>query len=111
MTIEKITNGKTYKNKTESHTFYTTINHDEDGNLCEVFVRLDDPEHLELISVITRLCSMSFKAGIEPMVIAKQLQEVCSPTTKHIIPGTIKTANSITARIGMIIEEHINLET
>ena len=99
--------GVTYKSKTQEHTFYTTINHDDDGNVFEIFVRLDDQDLFEMITLVTRLVSMLMQAGVDPMVIAKDLQDVYSPVTRHIIPGTTVECPSIVARIGLLLEQHL----
>lgn len=105
--FERISEGATVMASTQEHTFYTTINHNEDGKICEMFVRLDDKDLFEMITLVTRLSSMAFRAGVNPMTVAKELQGVYSPVTQHMIPGTNKMCPSIIARIGIILEEHI----
>lgn len=104
------TDGVTYKCRTEEKTFYVTINEHDDGRVCEIFVRLDDAERLELVTVITRLASMSIREGVNPLTVARELQDVYSPVTQHFIPGTQDMCPSITARIGKVLEDHIRRE-
>lgn len=102
-----IRKGITYKSKTEQHTFYTTINNDEDGNVIEIFVRLNDANLFEMISLVTRFSSMLLQSGVSPSIIAKELKDIHSPETRHMIPKTNTMCPSIIARIGMILEQHI----
>ena len=105
--FDRISSGTTYKSKTDSHTIYTTINNDEDGNIFEIFVKLDDPDQFEIIQMVGMLTSALFKAGVEPIKIAESLKKVYSPITKHIIPKTSTMCPSIVARVGYILEQHI----
>lgn len=105
--FERISSGATYKSKTESHTFYTTINHDEDGKIFEIFVRLNDKDLFEMISLVTRFSSMLLQSGVSPNIIAKELKDIHSPSTRHMIPKTSTMCPSIIARIGFVLEEHI----
>lgn len=105
--FERVSQGITYKSKTDNHTFYTTINHDEDGKVIEIFVRLNDPDLFEMISLVTRFSSMLLKSGVEPSIIAKELKDIHSPATRHMIPKTSIMCPSIIARIGLILEQRI----
>lgn len=107
MTIERVSEGVTYRSTTQEHTFYTTLNHDSEGRVCEIFVRLDDREQFELVMLITRFASMALREGIDPLKVAEELQQIPSGTTNHIIPGTMTECISITARIGLILQQHI----
>lgn len=100
--------GATYQGKTQEHTFYLTINHNDDGEVCELFMRLDDKDQFEMVQLVTRLCSMALKAGVAPLTVADELKNVYSPITRHIIPGTMTECPSIVARIGIMLEDHIN---
>jgi len=106
--FERVSKGRTYKSVTQDHTFYTTINHDDDGKIIELFVRLDDANLFEMVSLVTRFSSMLLQSGVSPIIIAKELKDVYSPVTSHIIPKTNITCPSIIARIGMVLEQHIN---
>jgi len=103
-----VTAGITYEVHTQERKFFVTINEHDDGRVCEIFVRLDDAERLELVTVITRLASMAIREGVNPKTVARELQDVYSPVTQHIIPGTNDMAHSLTARIGKVLEDHIN---
>lgn len=106
--FDRIVDGVTYKSETQEHVFYTIINSDKDGKVIELFVRLDDPEHFEMIQLVTRLSSILIQNGYDALKLAKELQDVYSPITMHMIPGTSTMCPSIIARIGLILEEHIN---
>ena len=106
--FESVRHGVTYKSHTQDHTFYTTINSDKDGKVIEMFVSLDDKDLFEMMTLCTRLVSMSLRAGVDPMTIAQELKGVSSPVTSHMIPRTDIMCPSIVARIGYILEKHIN---
>lgn len=106
-TFERISEGVTYKSKTESHTFYTTINHNEDNKVFEIFVRINDKELFEMIQLVTRSTSQLLQLGKDPLEIAKELQETFSPVTMHMIPKTNIMCPSIVARIGLLLEQRI----
>lgn len=105
--FEKITKGFTYKNKTQDHTFYTTINRDDEGKIVEIFVRINDPELFEMIQLVTRLSSALLNSGYSPEDLAEDLIDVHSPVTMHIIPGTSIMCPSIISRIGMVLKKEI----
>ena len=86
---------------------YITINDHGSIKPFEMFARFDVPEHHELVTVITRMASMALREGVPAEVVAKELQDISSPTTRHIIPGTSETCPSITARIGQVLGRHI----
>ena len=124
MTIESATNGATYAVYVDELPMYITINQQKikvfkvkenfidnafvwEMKITELFVRIDAKEHFEIVNLITRLASMALRSGVDPLVIAKDLQGVYSMTTQHIIPGTTILCPSIIARIGIVLENHI----
>lgn len=110
MTIESTTQGATYEIIAHSDDpIYIIINNDNKNNVTELFVRMDSKEFFEIINLVTRLVSMSLRAGVDPLVIAKELQTVYSMTTQHVIPKTTILCPSIIARIGIVLEEHVHL--
>ena len=115
--FERVTPGTTIKVKglpVEGHDrMYITVNSDYKIPLltpvpCEIFARYDSPDHFELINVITRLASMSLREGVPLEIIARELKDIHSPKTFHIIPGTSTNCPSITARIGEALENYLN---
>ncbi len=107
MTIESISKGTTYEVFANELPIFITINTDESGNIFELFVRIDDKDHFEIVNLVTRLVSMALRAKVDPLIIAKDLQSVYSMTTQHIITGTTILCPSIIARIGVVLEQHI----
>jgi len=124
MTIESITEGATYQVFVPELPMYVTINEKlvkvfnsdetfveysfkEVLKVVEIFVRIDAKEHFEIVNLVTRLASMNLRAGVDALIIAKELQSVYSMTTQHIVTGTTILCPSIIARIGMILEAHI----
>lgn len=87
---------------------YVTINKDDHGDPFEIFVRFDDPAYYELTNVISRLISMALREGVALSTLAKELQEIHSPNTCHVIPGTSTLSPSLTARIGAVLEKYLN---
>ena len=55
--FERISNGVTIESETQDHVFFTTINPYKNGRVREIFVRLDDAELFEMITLVTRLSS------------------------------------------------------
>ena len=127
MTIETVSNGATYciYAGDADMPIFITINEQmvkvfkeqetqigrafkEELKVTEIFVRIDSKEHFEIVNLVTRLASMALRAGVDSMKIAKELQEVYSMTSQHIIPGTNTLCPSIIARIGIVLEQHIN---
>ena len=125
MTIESVTNGATYEIMAQELPIFITINEQlvkvfkeqetqigrafkEEMRVTEIFVRIDSKEHFEIVNLVTRLSSMALRAGVDALKIAKELQEVYSMTSQHIIPGTTILCPSIIARVGLILEQHIN---
>lgn len=102
--------GATYKARMPGDmgkAMYVTINTLANGRL-EVFARKDEPDHHELVTVVTRLTSMALREGVAPEVVAAELMDIHSPKTGHIMPGTSEPCPSLTARIGRMLREHIS---
>ena len=86
---------------------YVTVNHDEHGTPCEVFVRTDDPALFEWVTLVTVLITRLLRAEQPLEVIAAELQEIHSPRTRHWVPGGKGECPSLAARIGMVLARHI----
>lgn len=86
---------------------YVTINDFAEFQPFEVFVRCDSPESFELTTVLTRLVSMALRQGVKAEVLAKELQDIYSPRTAHMVKGSDKECPSLTARIGQVIQQHL----
>ena len=98
--------GETFKILTGHGTLYVTINHDERGQPFEVFSNLGkaggcDSAQMEAVS---RLVSMSLRAGIEPAAIIDQLKGItCCPAWdegKRISSGPDAIAHALAKFIG-----------
>lgn len=83
---------------------FVTINTLEDGRPVEVFVRLDDPELFEWVSVLTVMISRALRSGESLAVIAADLMEIHSPRTNHFHRG--HRFPSLVSRIGTVLAEH-----
>jgi len=84
---------------------YVTIN-ERKGKPFEVFFRYDLPGPFEWVFATSILVSRLLQAGVDLEAIGKELQEVYSPVTRHVVPGTSQMCNSIVARVGMTLEAH-----
>jgi len=84
---------------------YVTVN-ERDGKPFEVFIRYDLPGPFEWVFAVSILISRLLQAGVELEDIGRELQEIHSPVTNHIIPGTSETCPSTVARLGKTLEAH-----
>lgn len=85
---------------------FVTINSDDSGTPCEVFVRMDNPDLFEWVTLVTVLITRLLRAGQPLDVVAAELQEIHSPSSRHFIPGGGGECPSLAARIGMVLAEH-----
>lgn len=106
--FDRVSHGYSYKGKMTDggRNIYVTVNHDDDGNPFEVFVRYDVAEHFELIVGLTRRISKDLQDGIPLGLIAEELKKSVSPRTGHFIPGG-DWCPSLTARIGYMLGVHL----
>lgn len=86
-----------------SKPLYMTVN-DVDGRPLEVFIRVDEPELFEWVTVVTVFISRALQLGVNAEQIAADMVEVCSPATRHFHQG--REFSSLAARIGSILVEH-----
>jgi len=98
--------GPTYCAKMDDGNMYVSVNHD-DGKPYEVFARYDKKEYHETVVLITRLVSMALREGVPLDVVARELKDIHSPVTQHILPGTTEMVPSLAARIGIVLESHV----
>lgn len=106
MTREEILQGPTYLFEVDGDELYLTLNENSNGDLTEIFVRSDNPEMYEWVTLTTVLMTRLLRAGQTPLDIARELKEIHSPRTRHFIPGGRGECPSLSARIGMMIEEY-----
>lgn len=98
--------GPTYVVPMDDGKMYVTVN-ELDGKAYEIFARYDKKEQHEIVVLITRLASMALREGVPLDVVARELKDIHSPVTNHMVPGTNIMARSLAARIGMTLEDHI----
>ena len=98
--------GATYKVRlVDEDKLYIIIN-EQDGKPFEIFIRHDAPELFEWTAALTVLITRLLRAGQPLEAIAAELQEIHSPTTGHMVPGTHDHCPSYVARIGQVLQEH-----
>jgi len=112
--FERMSHGSCYKvrvpeelSESGKTSMYITINDHGEFKPFEFFQHFNAAEHYELLTVIARLGSMALREGVQAEVIAKELQDIHSPVTNHMIPGTRDMAPSLSARIGMALAKHL----
>lgn len=106
----EVLQGVTYSAELESgKKVYITVNEHE-GNPYEVFIRLDDPELFEWMVALTLMITRALRAGETLKSIAKELEEIYSPRSRHFMPGGKGECPSLAARIGKVLAEHKGLQ-
>lgn len=108
MSVERdeVISGPTYKvTLGDGSRMYITVN-EQAGKPFEVFVRYDDPNLYEWIALATVLITRLLRAGESLEAIGRELQEIHSPTSGHVIPGGREYSPSMVARIGRVFEGH-----
>lgn len=101
--------GATYKIKIDGQKpLYVTINN-SDGEAYEVFFRSDNDKIFEWVIALSVVITRALRAG-EPLAsIGKELSEIHSPATMHHIPGGGGACPSLVARIGKVMQQHVDM--
>jgi ribonucleoside-diphosphate reductase alpha chain len=81
-TRPRVTTGRTYKFRMGCGTLYVTTNHDESGNLVEVFSNLGKAGGCPAQSeAACRALSAGLRSGVKPEVLIEQLKGIRCPAT------------------------------
>jgi hypothetical protein len=114
MTRSEILSGPTYKVSLEGiehlqggRDMFITVN-EQDGRPVEVFIRCDMPEVFEHVTAQSVQITRLLRCGEQLNVIAKELMEIHSPRTGHMVPGGRGWCPSLMARIGMVLLNHVS---
>ncbi|MCH9674302.1 MAG: hypothetical protein K0U93_22885 [Gammaproteobacteria bacterium] len=102
--------GCTYKRKISTSdgvdvNVYITIC-EQDGKPFEMFLNCSDAKFAEFTAVAMILASRLLRAGVDPAIIAEDLESIHSPFTGHFSKHTSGFCPSLAASIGQVIRKH-----
>ena len=104
---DAVLSGPTYQVKTpEGVELLITIN-EKDGVPYEIFVHCDDQELYQWTALAAVFTTRLLRDGHNLQELAKEMQEIHCPVTRHIIPGTNEWSPSLIARIGRTLQQHM----
>jgi ribonucleoside-diphosphate reductase alpha chain len=94
-----VTMGSTERMRTGCGYLYVTINEDEDG-LCELFTQMGKGGGCAASNseAVARLCSLSFRSGVDPNSIIKQLKGIRCPSPAMDTGGVIRSCTDAVAK-------------
>ena len=94
-----VTMGSTERMRTGCGYLYVTINEDEDG-LCELFTQMGKGGGCAASNseAVARLCSLSFRSGVDPHSIIKQLKGIRCPSPAMDTGGVIRSCTDAVAK-------------
>jgi ribonucleoside-diphosphate reductase alpha chain len=94
-----VTMGSTERMRTGCGYLYVTINEDEDG-LCELFTQMGKGGGCAASNseAVARLCSLSFRSGVDPHSIIKQLKGIRCPSPAMDTGGVIRSCSDAVAK-------------
>lgn len=103
---DDVLSGPTYWVVTPEIEIRVTIN-EKDGVPYEIFVQCNDPGVYQYLALATVFTTRLLRDGHPLEELAKEMQEIHCPITRHIIPGTREESPSLIARIGRALQQHM----
>jgi ribonucleoside-diphosphate reductase alpha chain len=94
-----VTMGSTERMRTGCGYLYVTVNEDEDG-LCELFTQMGKGGGCAASNseAVARLCSLTFRSGVDPHSIIKQLKGIRCPSPAMDTGGVIRSCSDAVAK-------------
>lgn len=84
---------------------YVTINEDEEGRLCEMFISSKNAQIVEWSTTVSVLVSKLLRLGVEPLDIAAELKQITIAQEAAWVDGVLH--RSIIAMIGGVLEQYV----
>lgn len=99
-----ILDGPTYWIKTPDGVELGITVNENNGVPCEIFIHCDDQALYQWAALAAVFTTRLLRDGHDLTELAKEMQEIHCPITRHIIPKTSEWSPSLIARIGRTLQ-------